>query len=105
MKFNVGANYLGARLSTAAATLAGTKYIEFWSSAGGWYNFCAGKYIVAGGTSSGFLKGDGSLDTTAYLNKAGDSMTGPFGIWNQANADWNITRGESRIRFFTCGGT
>lgn len=36
----------------------------------------ATKFIKSGGTSSQFLKADGSVDGTAYVNKAGDKMTG-----------------------------
>lgn len=40
-----------------------------------------------------------------YLKKGGDSMTGYLGIKTEADVDWNITRRESKIRYFTCGGT
>lgn len=36
----------------------------------------ADKFKTKHGTSSQFLKGDGSLDSTDYLNSAGDTMTG-----------------------------
>lgn len=37
--------------------------------------FTAGKYIVQGGSSSQFLKGDGSLDSTAYLPLSGGTIS------------------------------
>lgn len=42
-----------------------------WDSSG---NITAPSYIVPGGTSSGFLKADGSVDTTSYAN-AGDNVS------------------------------
>ena len=60
------ANYVAARFNnTALATKAANAYIEFWSG-GGWFNLMAGKFITNGGTSSQFLKGDGSLDSNTY---------------------------------------
>ena len=48
------------------AKTAGEKYIECWDSAGGWWNWMANKWITVGGTSSNFVKGDGSLDSNSY---------------------------------------
>ena len=45
---------------------ASEKYIECWDVVGGWWNWMSGKYIVAGGTSSQFLKADGSVDSNTY---------------------------------------
>lgn len=53
--------------SDELSKLASNKYIECWDSAGGWWNWMSGKYMVAGGTSSQFLKADGSLDSNSYL--------------------------------------
>lgn len=36
----------------------------------------ASSFIKSGGTSAQFLKADGSVDGTSYVNKAGDTMTG-----------------------------
>lgn len=59
-------NYVGARFNdTTLATKAANAYIEFWQGAG-WFNLKAGKFITNGGTSSQFLKGDGSLDSNTY---------------------------------------
>lgn len=53
--------------SKELSKMASEKYIECWDSAGNWWNWMSGKYIVAGGTSSQFLKADGSLDERTYL--------------------------------------
>ena len=53
--------------SKELSKIASEKYIECWDSAGNWWNWMSGKYIVAGGTSSQFLKADGSLDDRTYL--------------------------------------
>lgn len=60
------------RMDAAKAALAtGNGYLEWWNSGAGWVNHRAGKYIVNGGSSSQFLKGDGSLDSTAYYPNVG----------------------------------
>ena len=43
-------------------------------------NFTGNKFIVSGGTSTQFLKGDGSLDSTTYLSLAGGSLLGALTI-------------------------
>lgn len=73
----VPTTYVPARLPADKAALAtGSGYLEWWNSGAGWVNHRAGKYIVNGGSSSQFLKGDGSLDSTAYLPLTGGTMTG-----------------------------
>ncbi len=83
-----GRNYVNASLSAAVGKKAHEGFIEFWdSAAGGWFNFKLGwleaagqvkaaSFIRNGGTASQFLKADGSVDGTAYVNKAGDTLTG-----------------------------
>ncbi|WP_295990481.1 pyocin knob domain-containing S74 family peptidase [uncultured Alistipes sp.] len=83
-----GRDYVNASLSAAVGKKAHEGYIEFWdSAAGGWFNFKLGwleaagqvkaaSFIRNGGTASQFLKADGSVDGTAYVNKAGDTLTG-----------------------------
>ena len=67
MTFTDGTNYVAARFNNASlALLAYNTYIEFWQSNAGWFNLKAGKFMVDGGTSSHFLKGDGSLDNNSY---------------------------------------
>ena len=67
MTFTDGTDYVAARFNNASlALLAYNKYIEFWQSNAGWFNLKAGKFMVDGGTSSHFLKGDGSLDNNSY---------------------------------------
>ena len=67
----VTTTYVPVRLPASKAEQAtGNGYLEWWNSAG-WVNHRAGKYIVNGGSSSQFLKGDGSLDSTVYYPNAG----------------------------------
>ena len=67
MTFTDGTNYVAAKFNNASlALLAHNTYIEFWQSNAGWFNLKAGKFMVDGGTSSHFLKGDGSLDNNSY---------------------------------------
>lgn len=67
----VNTTYVPVRLPASKAEQAtGNGYLEWWNSAG-WVNHRAGKYIVNGGSSSQFLKGDGSLDSTAYYPNVG----------------------------------
>ena len=70
MYFYDGTDYVAARFANPdLAALAHSKYIEFWSS-GGFYNLMAGKFIKSGGTSTQFLKADGSVDSTVYAPNA-----------------------------------
>lgn len=72
--------YVPVRLPASKAEQAtGNGYLEWWNSAG-WVNHRAGKYIVNGGSSSQFLKGDGSLDSTAYLPLTGGTVSGSLTI-------------------------
>ena len=70
------------------ANTVGSGYLEWWSDAG-WMNHAAGGYIVAGGTSSQFLKADGSLDSTAYAPKA-TTLAG-YGITDAVTLDTEQT--------------
>lgn len=77
----VPTTYVPVRMDAAKAALAtGNGYLEWWNSGAGWVNHRAGKYIVQGGSSSQFLKGDGSLDSTAYLPLTGGTLTGQLTI-------------------------
>lgn len=68
----VPTTYVPVRMDAAKAALAtGNGYLEWWNPGAGWVNHRAGKYIVNGGSSSQFLKGDGSLDSTAYYPNVG----------------------------------
>lgn len=68
----VPTTYVPVRMPEDKAALAsGNGYLEWWNSGAGWVNHRAGKYIVNGGSSSQFLKGDGSLDSTVYYPNAG----------------------------------
>lgn len=46
----------------------------------------ASSFVVNGGTSSQFLKADGSLDSTSYLSTAGGTMNGGAGFYNPNDA-------------------
>ena len=73
----VPTTYVPVRMPADKAALAtGSGYLEWWNSGAGWVNHRAGKYIVNGGSSSQFLKGDGSLDSTAYLPLTGGTLSG-----------------------------
>lgn len=77
----VPTTYVPVRMPEDKAALAsGNGYLEWWNSGAGWVNHRAGKYIVNGGSSSQFLKGDGSLDSTAYLPLTGGTLTGTLKI-------------------------
>lgn len=77
----VPTTYVPVRMDAAKAALAtGNGYLEWWNSGAGWVNHRAGKYIVQGGSSSQFLKGDGSLDSTAYLPLTGGTVSGSLTI-------------------------
>lgn len=83
--------YVGAR-SNYGENMTGSKYLEWWNSAG-WVHHKAGKFSVPGGTSSQFLKADGSLDSTAYLTEQN--------LQGYATQEW--VRGEEYL--YRSGGT
>ena len=100
-------NYLGVRFANGEYA-TGDKYLEWWNSAG-WVNHMSAKYIVAGATSSHFLKGDGSLDNTAYLPLSGGTISGALTLQNSivvsSGADrklvLNNTDTESKYQFIS----
>ena len=75
MKFTYHPDYVGASFGDLKLSRQATeKYIELWdnvsstgSTASGWWNLKAGKFIKYGGTASQFLKADGSVDSNTYL--------------------------------------
>ena len=72
MTFRNDSLYVNASFgSDEISKKASEKYIECWDGGGGWWNWMSGKYMVAGGTSSQFLKADGSLDSNSYLTYKG----------------------------------
>ena len=95
---NDNENYLAARFinNDDFAKKAASKYIELWQGGAGYFNLMAGKYIVAGGTSSHFLKADGSLDGTAYLPLSGGTISSS----SSTPININSTGSESGIRFY-----
>ncbi|MCM1295855.1 MAG: hypothetical protein NC311_09965 [Muribaculaceae bacterium] len=60
-----------------------------------------GKIIKSGGTSSQFLKADGSVDSTTYLPRSGGTMTGAL---NFANNTANIVGDDVKIGDFNAAG-
>lgn len=69
-------------------TTGRTGYYEFWDTGAEWAFLAAKGYKTPGGTSSQFLKADGSVDGNLYVTQAltdsryvlktGDTMTGPL---------------------------
>ena len=109
MRFTNSTDYVAARFNdTSLATKAANYYIEFWQSGAGWFNLQAGKFITAGGTSSQFLKGDGSLDGNTYalssalgnyLPLTGGTLTGAL-TCNGYHIDMNNDSGSRGYRGF-----
>ncbi len=73
-------------------------------------NIRAAKYIVNGGTSSQFLKADGSSDSTAYLPLSGETMKNNAGIsWTYDVHSWDapvnglecITTSNSTLGYYS----
>lgn len=71
--FSSDENYVGSRFygDNTLNKLASSKYIELWSNYG-FFNISVGnintsKVVIRNGTSSQFLKADGSLDNRTYL--------------------------------------
>lgn len=80
LTFTNNGTYVGANMpSSGLSNLAASAYIECWDGAG-WWNWKAAKWITVGGTSSHFVKGDGTLDATTYLPLSGGTMTGAIVI-------------------------
>ena len=78
--FNYSAVHFNYRCDDGSASTTPISQYEFWDGAMGGYASLKGKsFIVNGGTSSQFLKADGSLDSTAYLPLAGGTISGAFG--------------------------
>ena len=77
-------------------TTGRTGYYEFWDTGAEWALLAAKGYKTPGGTSSQFLKADGSVDSNVYLTqsstdtryvlKTGDTMTGNL-IINSVNGN------------------
>lgn len=90
MKFTLYKDgYVAARFaSDVLAQGASSKYIEFWQNNAGWFNLKAGKYMIPNGTSSQFLKADGSTDDTHYVRALyGSESTGKVDL-----NDWRNSR-------------
>lgn len=71
--FSSDGNYVGSRFfgDDVLNKLASTKYIELWGNYGFFNinvgNIMASNVVIKGGTSSQFIKADGSLDNNSYL--------------------------------------
>lgn len=91
----VPTTYVPVRMPADKAALAtGSGYLEWWNSGAGWVNHRAGKYIVNGGSSSQFLKGDGSLDSTAYLPLTGGTVSGSLTISPVGSAGFAVNNAD-----------
>lgn len=92
----VPTTYVPVRMPADKAALAtGSGYLEWWNSGAGWVNHRAGKYIVNGGSSSQFLKGDGSLDSTAYLPLTGGTVSGSLTISPVGSAGFVVNNADT----------
>lgn len=92
----VPTTYVPVRMPADKAALAtGSGYLEWWNSGAGWVNHRAGKYIVNGGSSSQFLKGDGSLDSTAYLPLTGGTISGSLTISSVGSAGFAVNNADT----------
>lgn len=92
----VPTTYVPVRMPADKAALAtGSGYLEWWNSGAGWVNHRAGKYIVHGGSSSQFLKGDGSLDSTAYLPLTGGTVSGSLTISPVGSAGFAVNNADT----------
>ncbi len=102
MRFDDHQNYVGASFNNISLSKkASEKYIELWdnisstgSTASGWWNLMAGKFIKSGGTASQFLMADGSVKalsdiTSAYVTALGTS--GNYLTWTKNGVTNNIT--------------
>ena len=89
-------------------TTGRTGYYEFWDTGAEWAFLAAKGYKTPGGTSSQFLKADGSVDSNAYLTQAstdtryvlktGDTMGGDLHaptVW--ANTLWATSTLRSNL--------
>ena len=101
--FTDNTNYAAARFATQAiANRAASTYIEWWQSGAGFFNHKAAKYIVDGGTSSQFLKGDGSLDSTAYLPLSGGKLSSNI-LTNVLTLNSNVANAGTYLKLEYCG--
>lgn len=102
MRFEDHQNYVAARFNNISLSKkASEKYIELWdnisstgSTASGWWNLMAGKFIKSGGTASQFLMANGSVKalsdiTSAYVTALGTS--GNYLTWTKNGVTNNIT--------------
>lgn len=79
-----GGNYINASfLDNTLSTLANTYYIEFWDSAGGWFNSAWGKVLA----TTGFVK-SGSSDSYVLLGGGGHKAESSLSV-NYASSAGN----------------
>ena len=84
-----GSIYINYRTSSGNRDGAITDYL-FCNGAGLYANIRAARYMVDGGTSSQFLKGDGSLDSNTYLNTNNYNSYAPTLTGTGASGTWGI---------------
>ena len=71
----------------ALSKKASEKYIECWDSAGGWWNWMAGKWIKAGSDDSYVLLGGGGHKALSDFSMSGHNHDGRYLRWNGSAAD------------------
>lgn len=80
-----------------------TNTIELGNTDSYWKSVRSGKYIVHGGTSSQFLKADGSLDSTSYqstitdLDSIRSNASTAYGWGNHADAGYATLNEEGKV--------
>ena len=110
--FSSDGNYVASRFfgDDMLNKLASTKYIELWSNYG-FFNIAVGnintnKVVIRDGTSSQFLKADGSLDNRTYLtsHQSLDGYINNITASGTGNAITSVTKSGKTITF-TKGST
>lgn len=110
--FSSDGNYVGSRFfgDDTLNKLASTKYIELWSNYGFFNinvgNIMASSVVIKGGTSSQFLKADGSLDNRTYLtsHQSLDGYINNITASGTGNAITSVSKSGKTITF-TKGST
>ena len=110
--FSSDGNYVGSRFfgNDTLNKFASTKYIELWSTYG-FFNINVGnimtsKVVIRDGTSSQFLKADGSLDNKTYLtsHQSLDGYVNNITTNGTGNAITSVTKSGKTVTF-TKGST
>ena len=105
--FSSDGNYVGSRFfgDDRLNKLASTKYIELWSNYGFFNinvgNIMASKVVIKDGTSSQFLKADGSLDNRTYLtsHQSLDGYVNNIATSGTGNAITSVSKSGKKLTF------